>query len=107
MLEKKKVNVMIFDHFLNGKENYLTGIIEELNAELEAKEQEKIKKDEDKIDLKPKLDLFPKEESIERKERKPKKLAPEYVFIFDDLGNDLRHPSITQLLRHHATTKQR
>ena len=37
LLEKKKVNVMTFDHFLNGKENYLTGIIEELNAELEAK----------------------------------------------------------------------
>ena len=30
--------------FLNGKENTLTGIIEELNNDLEAKEQEKIKK---------------------------------------------------------------
>ena len=45
------------------------------------------------------MDLFPKEESKERKERKPKKLAPEYVFIFDDLGNDLRSPSITQLCK--------
>ena len=43
--------------------------------------------------------LFPKEESIERKQRKPKRLAPEYVFIFDDLGNDLRHQSITQLFK--------
>ena len=99
MLEKKKVNVMTFDHFLNGKENYLTGIIEELNNDLEAKEQEKIKKDEEKLDPKPLMVLFPKEESIERKPRKPKKLSPEYVFIFDDLGNDLRHPSITQLFK--------
>ena len=45
MLEKKKVNVMTYDHFLNGKENILTGIIEELNNDLETKEQEKIKKD--------------------------------------------------------------
>ena len=99
MLEKKKVNVMTFDHFLNGKENILTGIIEGLNNDLETKEQEKIKKDHDNIDPKPIMDLFPKEKAIERKERKPKKLSPEYVFIFDDLGNDLRHASITQLFK--------
>ena len=51
--------------------------------------------------------LFPKEESIERKQRKPKRLAPEYVFIFDDLGNDLRHHSITQLLKLQDIIKQR
>ena len=99
MLEKKKVNVMTYDHFLNGKENILTGIIEELNNDLETKEQEKIKKDHDNIDPKPIMDLFPKEKAIERKERKPKRLSPEYVFIFDDLGNDLRHASITQLFK--------
>ena len=99
MLEKKKVNVMTYDHFLNGKENILTGIIEERNNDLEEKEQEKIKKDNDKLDPKPKMDLFPTEESIERKPRKPKRLAPEYVFIFDDLGSDLRHASITQLFK--------
>jgi len=89
MLEKRGINVMTYDHFLNGKENILTGIIEELNNDLEAKEQEKIKKDEDNLDPKPKMELFPKEELKERKPRKPKRLAPEYVFIFDDLGNDL------------------
>ena len=91
MLEKKKVNVMTFDHCLDGKENILTGIIEELNNDLETKEQEKIKKDLDISDPKPKMDLFPKEKAIERKEREPKQLSPEYVLIFDDLGNDLRH----------------
>ncbi len=90
---------MTYDDFLNGKDNILTGIIKELNNDLEAKEQEKIKKDNDKRDPKPTMDLFPKQESIERKERKPKRLAPESVFIFDDLGNDLRHQSITQLFK--------
>ena len=99
MLEKRGINVMTYDHFLNGKENILIGIIEELNNDLEAKEQEKIKKDSDKLDPKPKMDLFPKDEPTEKKERKPKKLSPEYVFIFDDLGNDLRHASITQLFK--------
>ena len=77
----------------------MTGIIAGLNNHLETKEQEKIKNDNDKLDHKPQMQLFPKEESIERKERKPKKLSPEYVFIFDDLGNDLRHQSITQLFK--------
>ena len=99
MLEKKKVNVMTYDHFLNGRENILTGILEELNNDLEEKQQEKIKKDEDNLNPKPKMDLFPKEKAIERKERKPKKLSPEYVFIFDDLGSDLRDKSITQLFK--------
>ncbi len=66
---------MTLDHFWNGKENNLTGIIEGLNNDLEEKEQEKIKKDAEKLEP-PKIDLFPKEESIERKERKPKKLRP-------------------------------
>ena len=99
MLEKKKVNVMTYDHFLDGKENILTSILEELNNDLETKEQEKIKKDLDISDPKQKFELFPKEELKERKERKPKRLSPEYVFIFDDLGNDLRHQSITQLFK--------
>ena len=37
---------MADDHFLNGKENILNGIIEELNNDLETKEEEeKITKD--------------------------------------------------------------
>ena len=39
------MNVMTYDHFLNGKENILNGIIEELNNDLETKkEEERIKK---------------------------------------------------------------
>ena len=39
------------------------------------------------------------EKNEEKKERKPKKLGCEYIFIFDDLGSDLRSPSITQLCK--------
>lgn len=31
--------------------------------------------------------------------RKPKKLAPEMIFVFDDLGDELRIPSVNQLLK--------
>ena len=99
MLEKKKVNVVSYDHFIEGKENVLNTILEELNKSLEEEEEEKERIKNEKLEPKPKMELFPKEEPKERKERKPKKLAPEYVFIFDDLGNDLRHPSITQLAK--------
>ncbi len=47
MLEKTKVNVMTYDHVLSGKEYILTGITEELKNDLELKEQEKIKQDEE------------------------------------------------------------
>ncbi len=47
MLEKKKVNVMTYDHFVDGKENILTGIIQDLNNDIKTKEQDKIKKDND------------------------------------------------------------
>ena len=76
MLEKKKVNVMTYDHFLDGKENILTSILEELNNDLETKEQEKIKKDLGISDPKQKFELFPKEELKERKERNKISIKP-------------------------------
>ncbi len=76
MLEKKKVNTVSYDHFIDGKENILHTILEELNKELEAIEEAKIKKDEEKDDPKPKMELFPKdEEKTERKPRKEKKTS--------------------------------
>ena len=66
---------------------------------LKQKSKKTFKKDLELSDPKPKFELFPKEKAIERKERKPKRLAPEYVFIFDDLGSDLRDKSITQLFK--------
>ena len=90
----------ILKHCVSKRTNVvLNTILEELNKSLEEEEDEKESIKNEKLEPKPKMELFPKEEPKERKERKPKKLAPEYVFIFDDLGNDLRHPSITQLAK--------
>ena len=55
--------------------------------------------EEQKLNPKPKLELFPVEQKIEMKERKPNKLSPEYIFIFDDLGNDLRLACLSQLFK--------
>ena len=46
MLEKKKVNVVSYDHFIDGKEKILNSILVELNESLEAEEEVKIRKPE-------------------------------------------------------------
>jgi len=96
MLEKKGVNVLAYSHFIEGKENVLQSILTELDGDLEAKETAKKPKGEEQIGW-GKFDK--EEEKKEVVEKKPKKLGCEYIFIFDDLGSDLRHPSITQLCK--------
>ena len=67
MLEKKKVNVMTYDHFWNGKENILNGIIEELKNDLETKEEEERIKLDKSEQPKLKVVLFQVGASIEKK----------------------------------------
>ncbi len=62
MLEKKKVTVVEYDHFLDGKQNILNGNLEELNSWLEAKEEAE-RRNTDKLEHpKPISKLFLKEE---------------------------------------------
>ena len=60
MLAKKGISTMVYSHFIEGKKHLLNGILDELNAELEAKEDEKIKIEEQKLNSKPKIELFPR-----------------------------------------------
>ena len=99
MLEKKKINTVCYDHFIQEKENVLNTILQELNEAMEHAEEEKIAKAEERSNPKPKIELFPKEEKVERKPRKEKQISPEYIFVFDDLGADLRASCIAQLCK--------
>ena len=98
MLEKKGVNTIVYDHFIDGKENVLTTMLNEMNNDLEAKETAKKPKGNELVGWGC-FDNEVEEKKEEKKQRKPKKLGCEYIFIFDDLGSDLRHPSITQLCK--------
>ena len=40
-----------------------------------------------------------------KKERKPKKMAPEYIFVFDDMSTMLRDKSISTLIKMHRHFK--
>ena len=99
MLEKKGVNVIAYDHFIDGKENILHTMLNEMNVELEAKETAKKPKGNELVGWGYFGEKEVEEKKEEKKERKPKKLGCEYIFIFDDLGSDLRHASITQLCK--------
>ena len=97
MLEKKKINVMAHSHFIEGKENLLQNILNELDSQLELEKQTKAQKkssDPSVVGCN-----FDETITTEKPIRKPQKLAPEYIFVFDDLGADLRDPSITQLVK--------
>lgn len=59
------------------------------------------KKDKDKNVEKPKkyINIDDSDDESEEKPKKEKKLSPEYIFVFDDIGSELRDPSIDQLLK--------
>lgn len=78
--------------------------VEELKekAKLEAEERKK-RKDEKPQDVT--KQLFNTEEEKGEKERKPKKVAPEYIFVFDDMSDSLRDKSISALIKRHRHFK--
>lgn len=43
--------------------------------------------------------LFDDDDEGEPKKRKSSKIAPDYIIVFDDLGNELRNPLVNQLLK--------
>ena len=96
MLEKKKINVMAHSHFIEDKHNILHGILAELDGQLAEEKERKTKKSSDHKVVGCNFD---DSQPLQQRERKPKKLAPEWIFVFDDLGADLRDPSITQLVK--------
>lgn len=92
-LEKKGKEVDTYNSVKEDKVDNLANILKDLQVEAEHEELMKKKKKEKKS----KLFNFGDEE--EEKEKKPKKHCPKHIFIFDDIGNELKLPSIAQLLK--------
>lgn len=87
-LEKKGINVICNTSIMDGNKNNLDLLIQELGNPEEKKE--------DKI--KSKIISFG-DDSNDEKKNKPKKTAPEYTLIFDDLSTELSNKSIPALLK--------
>jgi hypothetical protein len=97
MLEKKHVEYHSYTGFTEDQsnENILKILLEELNKqEEEGSSEEEEKPKQTKLF---KYDLSDEEQ--ERKPRKPKKIAPEYVFVLDDMAKLMRTTTVSKLLK--------
>lgn len=96
MLSKRGVDVELFTDVREGKQNYLDEMVEEFKKMEEGGnifDEKEREKDED-IKF---LMFGGKQKKIKPKE--PKKKTPKYAFIFDDISEDLRSPSIAYLMK--------
>lgn len=97
MLEKKGVECTLQENFIDQdtKQDYILDFLKEQNALSDPKDSES----SDTLVV-PKCNfgdtICSEEES--KKERIDPLMTPKFIFIFDDLGSDLRHPSINKLL---------
>lgn len=89
-LEGREIEYEIFTSIVEEGTNVIKQIVDELNHEAQEKEEEPVK---------PIIIEAGEKERPVRKPRKPKYLAPEHIFIFDDLGSTLRDKAIDSLLK--------
>lgn len=92
-LENRGNTVNVFDSMIEGK----TNLLDEIVADLSVGEEEPKKKDEPatKPPVKVKFDI--PESEKKKYEYKPKKLAPEQIFVFDDISQELKNIALTAL----------
>jgi hypothetical protein len=93
-LESRGNIVNVFDSIMDGKVNLLNDIM----ADLSMPEDSKIKTDDETKPLGIKLN-FGDETKKERKEYKPKKVAPKHIFVFDDISGELKNTALVSLLK--------
>lgn len=89
-LKKKEIAVSTHSSFIENRVNILQALLDVLKQS-EKKPEDKTDRDETKI-------IF-EDESSRPKRVKKKKLVPEILLIFDDLGSQLRHQSISTLVK--------
>jgi len=91
---KERGNIVnVFDSIFDGKVNVLDEIMNELSIGEEEDE------DEPKPKIKNLLKFDNDDEETKKKVYKPKKIAPEHIFCFDDISHELKNPSIATLLK--------
>lgn len=87
----------------NLVENYLHQFNEVNKQKLmeEMKKKNNIEEPCNKIDV----DSDSEDDDVKTYKRKPKKMAPEYVFCFDDISNEIANKSIIKLTKQHRHYK--
>lgn len=97
---KKNIEVNFYTSLYEDGEDVLQNLI--VGMENEAEEEEDSESDDDDsgrgLPRHIASYLFPKKKK-KPKPKKPKYLAPEYIFIFDDLSTELKSKTLVQLLK--------
>lgn len=94
---KKKGNMVeTFMSIKEGKEDKLQKIIDDLKNDYDSSDSEN---EEDEKKNKKKIVNFSDDDDSSIKIKKKKKLAPEIIFVLDDMGALLKTPSVSQLLK--------
>lgn len=92
-LENRGNTVNVFDSIMEGKTNLLDEIVADLSVGDEPPKKEEPVKAPVKI-------MFDVPETEKKKyEYKPKKLAPEHIFVFDDISQELKNVGLLALLK--------
>ena len=99
--KKKKYQIEIYTEMVEGKANHLQDILKELETHEDIDEEEENK--EEYICLFSDLDECKKK----KKKKKKKKIAPEIIFVFDDISESLKNPSIAKLVKQHRHYKSK
>ena len=103
-LDSKGIEHMTYTSIKEGKVNHLDDILKTLQVEHEDEDNEEPETEEHML---MRLMAGGAEKERQRKPRKPKKIAAEHFFIFDDLGVSLRAPVINNLLKTHRHYKSK
>jgi hypothetical protein len=95
-LETRGNIVNVFDSMMDGKVNLLN----EIMADLSTPEDSKIKVEDDEVKNLGCRIYFGDAEKKEKKEYKPKKIAPKHIFCFDDISDEIKkNPALVSLLK--------
>ena len=100
-LDKKKINYTVYNEIIQDGTNIIDTLIDGLLVVDPVVVRKKDKKDTEPPPL---YNLF-EEVNEEPVERKPKKEAPKYIIIIDDMSNSTRDPCIARLLKIHRHLK--
>jgi hypothetical protein len=91
-LREKNNVVNVFESIMDGKVNQLDKIINSL-VHVEQDEPNP------KTKIKKLIKDYDEEEDEIKKPRKEKKIAPDHIFVFDDISHELKNPAIYKLLK--------
>lgn len=99
-LNERGIVNLFYDSFKDGEGDHLEQVINYMKCDEEEDEDSAQHKK-----IKHKFVKFESDSEEEEKPRKPKKLAPEFLIIIDDMGQAIRNKKLAQLLKIHRHCK--